>query len=165
MLPEEGWECMHYPKDPLPINVGELMHPQSHDGQLMAVDDMEHTTPATSAFSWTLGAPSPPRTGSDGLDPRLYHPYYHTTPTDAGESSSHMGGDLVLGCDAMDPAPDGMENADLVSLLAHRASGLENCSLDGSVCIQAKGCDREILNYVLDVMLPIRHLVKMEINM
>lgn len=71
----------------------------------------------------------------------------------------------MLGCDATDPVPDGMKNADLISLLAHRASGLENRSLGGSVCIQANGCDREILNYVLDVMLPIRHLVKMEINM
>lgn len=155
---------MYNPKD-LPITIGEVMNPPSHDGQSMAIDDMEHTTPATSALPWTLGAPTPPGTGSDCLDPRIYHPYYHTTPTDAGESSSHMGGGLVLGCDATDPVSDGMKNTDLISLLAHRASGLENRSLGGSVCIQANGCDREILNYVLDVMLPIRHLVKMEINM
>lgn len=161
--------------------------PLSHDGQSMTVDDLEHP-PTTSAFPWTTGTTSSSGTGSrpftnsdfpnvmlsNGLSTMSYHPYYHIQ-TDAGDSNglgrssshvcnSNMGG-LVHGFDTIDPVPDGTKNGHLFSLLAQRASRLENCSPGGSVCLQAEGCDREVLNYLLDVLLPIRHLVKMEINM
>lgn len=156
--------------------------PLNHVDQLMAVDDPEHP-PATSGFSWTIGTTSSPRAGSgpfthgnfpntmlsNGPATMSYDPY-HPIQTDAGDSnglgrsSSHVGG-LRLGFDTTDPVPDGMENGQLLSLLAHRAGRMGNCSPGGSVSIQAEGCDREVLNYVLDVLLPIRHLVKMEINM
>ena len=104
----------------------------------------------------------------------LHHPYHHsqTDTNDSnglGNSSSHVSdsnmGGLVLGFDTMDPVPDGMKNGHLHSLLVQRASRLGNCSPGGSVSLQGEGCDREVLNYLLDVLLPIRHLVKIEINM
>jgi hypothetical protein len=161
--------------------------PLGHDDQSMTIDDLAHA-PATSIFPWTTNTTSPSGTGprpftnsdfpntmiSNSLTTMLHHPYHHSqTDTDdsngLGNSSSHVSdsnmGGLVLGFDTMDPVPDGMKNGHLHSLLVQRASRLGNCSPGGSVSLQGEGCDREVLNYLLDVLLPIRHLVKIEINM
>ncbi|MCJ1395396.1 hypothetical protein MMC18_008280 [Xylographa bjoerkii] len=161
--------------------------PPSLDTQSMNVDDLDLAL-ATSGFAWTT-CPTPP----SGIDSRPFtsgdfpnamlsndlatmsHHHYHHSQTDAGDSnglgssSSHEGnsnaGVLVYGFDTDDPVPDGMKNGQLPSLLAHRASRLGNCSPGGSVCLQTEGCDREVLNYLIDVLLPIRCLVKIDINM
>lgn len=160
--------------------------PLGHDGQSMIVDDLEHP-PTTSAFSWNTDATSPSGTDShpfassdfqnvmfpNSLANMSYHPYHIQTgagdTSEIGRSNSTAGNSemegLVLGFDPVDPVPDGMKNAQLLSLLAQRANGLGNRSPGGSVSLQAEGCDREVLNYLLDVLLPIRHLIKMEINM
>ncbi|KAJ5971626.1 uncharacterized protein N7479_001544 [Penicillium vulpinum] len=161
------------------------LQPLSHFDPLMIDDNTDHL-PVTSSLFWPVGLTSPQRacsglsthgsfsntiltSGPDAMSYDLYNP----TQTDArdgngldgsGRTSSHVA-DLQLGFDTVDPVPDGMKNDNLSSLLAHKAGRLINCSPGGSVSIQAEGCDREVLNYVLDVLLPIRHLVKMEINM
>ncbi|GAE00032.1 hypothetical protein PVAR5_8764 [Paecilomyces variotii No. 5] len=157
--------------------------PLSHDSQSMAVDGLEHP-PTTSAFSWTTGTTSSSGTGShplpnsdfqdfifsNNLATMSYHPYHIQTGTgdtsEVGKNNNNVEMEgLILGFDPIDPDSDGMKNGHLLSLLAHRANRLGNCSPGGSVSLQAEGCDREVLNYLLDVLLPIRHLIKMEINM
>ncbi|KAL5355005.1 hypothetical protein BJX96DRAFT_170257 [Aspergillus floccosus] len=160
------------------------LQPLNHVDHLMAVDDPEHP-PATADVFWSVGTSSQ-RAGSgqfaqgdfsnamlsNGAAAMSYD-LYHPIPTDAGDSSgfdssgrsSSHGTDVRLGFDMIDPVLDGIKTDHLLSLLAHRAGRLGNCSPGGSVSIQAEGCDREVLDYVLDVLLPIRHLVKMEINM
>ncbi|KAE8167498.1 hypothetical protein BDV40DRAFT_295603 [Aspergillus tamarii] len=165
-----------------PQNQAVTLPPLTHDDQSMAIDDVEQS-PAPSAFSWNIGTTPSTTTGSgpfthgdflnsmlsNGLAAMSSDPYHHIRADTGdsnglGSSSSHVGGP-VPSCDTIDLVPDGMKNDQLLSLLTHRASRLRNCNPGGSICIQASGCDREVLNYVLDVLLPIRHLVKMEINM
>lgn len=164
---------------------GVPLQPLNHFDPLMVDDNPDHL-PATSGLFWPVGSTSSQR-ASSGPSTRgnfsntiltsgpaaMPYDLYNPTQTDtrdsngldrSGRTSSHVA-DLQLGFDTIDPVPDGMKNDHLCSLLAHRAGRLVNCSPGGSVSIQAEGCDREVLNYVLDVLLPIRHLVKMEINM
>lgn len=168
---------------------GVLLQPLEHFDDLMTDDSPAHR-PATSGVFWPLGSTSTQiagsrpsythgnfsntilssETGAAVMSYGLYHPV-QTEVSDrngldrSGKTSSNVA-DLQLAFDTIDSVPGGMENNhQLFSLLTHRAGRLGNCSPGGSVSIQAEGCDREVLNYVLDVLLPIRHLVKMEINM
>ncbi|KAF2108590.1 hypothetical protein BDV96DRAFT_262578 [Lophiotrema nucula] len=165
---------------------GVLLSLGQHD-QSMALDDLEHA-PTASVFPWATTTTSPsttvprPFTSGDFPNPimpnslttMLNHPYHHSQ-TDSGDSnglgssSSHVGdsnmGGLLLEFDAMDTVPGGMKNGQLHSLLVQRAGRLRNCSPGGRVLFQGEGCDMEVLNYLLDVLLPVRHLVKIEINM
>jgi hypothetical protein len=158
----------------------------SHDDQPMTIDGLEHT-PATSIFPWTANSTSPSgivpspfnNSGmsnnmiSNSLTTMLHHPYHNQTDNSdgngLGNGSSHAVdpslGSLVLGFDTMDSVPDGAKNEHLNSLLMQRAKRLGDCIPGGSVTLQGDGCDREVLNYLLDVLMPIRHLVKIEINM
>ncbi|KAL4972987.1 hypothetical protein BDW66DRAFT_154258 [Aspergillus desertorum] len=161
------------------------LQPLDHAHHLMALDDPDHAA-ASSSFFWPLGTTSSPRAGSGPFTQgnfsntmlfngpaAMSYDLFHPVQTDARDSngldrssrSSSNVADLQLGFDTSDPVPDSTKNDHLLSLLTHRAGRLGNGSPGGSVFIQAKGCDREVLNYVLDVLLPIRHLVKMEINM
>jgi len=143
---------------------------------------------ATSDFPWTTCTAPPSGTCSrplangefpdailsSGLATMSQNPYH--IETDAGDSNMSGSNNIptgnsnagsrgpVFGADTLGPAPDGMEQGHLSSLLAQRASRLGTCSPGGSVCLQTKGCDREVLNYLFDVLLPIRSSVKIEIN-
>ncbi|KAJ6017871.1 hypothetical protein N7451_001250 [Penicillium sp. IBT 35674x] len=172
-----------------PQKQGVPLQTLDHFDDLMTDDSPAHR-PATSGLFWPIGStstqiagsrPSPTHGNLSNTSPSsrpgpAVMPYdlYHSIQTQmsdrngldmSGKTSSSVAG-LQLAFDAIDSVPDGMENNhQLFSLLTHRAGRLGNCSPGGSVSIQAEGCDREVLNYVLDVLLPIRHLVKMEINM
>jgi len=155
--------------------------PLGHDDTPMTIDDLGHAPP-NPTLPWTTNTTSPSTIGPHPFTDRdftslttLLHQPYHHSQTDTsnsnrlGNASGHTADSnlesLVLGFNTTHSIPDGMTDGHLHSLLLQRVKSLDQCSPGGSVSLQGEGCDREVLNYMLDVLTPIRHLVKIEINM
>ena len=111
---------------------------------------------------------------SSSLTTMLYPPYHHSQNVTGNgnmirDSGAHvvdfsMEGE-VIAFEGANPVPDDMRSSQLRSLLVQRARVLAGCNPGGSVSLSGNGCDREVLDYLLDVLLPIRHSVRLEINM
>jgi hypothetical protein len=168
-----------------PSGLAAPLLPMRHGDDPTNIDDLECAASASSLFPWTtnantIGPPplsasgTPPFSAASSFTPMVpncttsisQHSYHQTQPDFSGmiglrNNSSHgsddtdMGGFVVPGLDA----------GHFHSLLLQRAKSLGECSPGGSVSLQGEGCDREVLNYLLDVLLPVRHLVKIDVNM
>lgn len=185
-----GWgEQIRHEKEAQPSSHTTMLLPLGIDNQPMSIEDLEHAAAATAAFPWTtnttLASGTSPwlSTTSDfpdtiisnsHLDTVLHDPYHHSqTDADGGNgidnhcsqvNDSNIEG-LVLGFDSLDSCLDGTKNGQLHSLLGQRTRRLGHCNPGGSVSIQGEGCDKEVLNYLLDVLMPIRPLVKISVSM